>query len=126
MKNAGFVVFKNLLNTEEVEELRRLMDETGGDDEDHYKPGHYGKTENDPDYKHYDKHIGNTYCMNDAFLKYVSRQPAIDVIETIHGYGTHPLICGPVRRGETITQTEVAGYRTAHASRRIFVTRCNF
>ena len=95
MKKAGFVVFKNLLNTNEVEELRRLMDETGGDDEDHYKPGHYGKTEDDPDYKHYDKHIGNTYCMNDAFIKYVSRQPAIDVIETIHGYGTR-LIGGSV------------------------------
>ena len=88
MKDAGFVVFKNLLNEDEVQELRDLMDATGGDDEDHYKPGNYLKKEGDPNFRRYDKHIGNPQCFDKTFLKYVNRQPAIDVIKTIHGYGT--------------------------------------
>lgn len=93
MKDAGFVVFKNLIDPSDIPKLRALMDETGGDD--HYKKGHYGKTETDPDFQTYNKHIGNPFCKNKAFLDLVSRQPAIDIIEGIHGYGTR-LIGGSI------------------------------
>lgn len=87
MKNSGFVVFKNLLSANEVDELRQLSDATGGDDEDHYRQGHYGKTESDPDFRTYNKHIGQPFGLHKGFLKIVSRKPAIDVIEGIHGFG---------------------------------------
>jgi len=95
MKDAGFVVFKNLLDSSEVEKLRRLADETGGDDENHYRQGHYGKTESDPDFRTYNKHIGQPFCLHKDFLDITSRQPALDVIEGIHGYGTR-LIGGSI------------------------------
>ena len=95
MKNAGFVVFKNLLNADEVSQLRQLSDETGGDDEAHYRQGHYGKTESDPDFRTYNKHISQPFSQHKDFLKIVSRQPAIDVIEGIHGYGAR-LIGGSI------------------------------
>lgn len=95
MKTSGFVVFKNLLDADEVSKLRTLMDETGGDDEDHYRNGHYGKTESDPDFRTYNKHIGNPFLQNETFLNIVNRQPAIDVIEGIHGFGTR-LIGGSI------------------------------
>lgn len=95
MKDAGFVVFKNLLNDNEVETLRQLSDEIGGDGEEHYRQGHYGKTESDPDFKTFNKHIGQPFCLHEKFLDLVARQPAIEVIEGIHGFGTR-LIGGSI------------------------------
>jgi hypothetical protein len=95
MKTAGFVVFKSLLSPEELDGMRRLMDETGGDDEAHYRQGHYGKTENDPDFRSFNKHIGQPFLLHKNFMGIVSRQPAIEVIEGIHGYGTR-LIGGSI------------------------------
>ena len=95
MQEAGFVVFESLLDPAEVAELRQLMDDTGGNDEDHYKRGHYGKTEDDPDFRRYDKHLGQPFCLDERFLKYTNRPPAVDVIEGIHGYGTR-LIGGSI------------------------------
>jgi len=95
MKNAGFVVFKSLFNGEEVATLRQLMDQSGGDDEEYYKEGHYLKSEDDSEYRRFDKHFGPPFCLDDAFLEYTDREPAIDVIEGIHGYGTR-LIGGSV------------------------------
>jgi hypothetical protein len=95
MQNTGFVVFKNLLNADEVLELRALMDQTGGDDEDHFRKGHYGKTESDSDFRTFNKHIGNPFLQHEGFLSIINRKPAIDVIEGIHGFGTR-LIGGSI------------------------------
>jgi len=95
MKDAGFVVFDSLLNSDEAAELKQLMHDCGGDDEEYYKDGNYLKQEGDPDNRRFDKHFGPPFCLDDAFLKYVDREPAIDVIEGIHGYGPR-LIGGSV------------------------------
>ena len=95
MKDTGFVVFKNLLSPDEAAELRALMDETGGDDEGHYRRGHYGRDEADPDFRRYDKHIGQPFCTDHRFLKYTCRAPAVDVVEGVHGHGTR-LIGGSI------------------------------
>jgi hypothetical protein len=95
MKQAGFVVFEGLLDTDEVKELLALMDASGDDDESYYKDGNYLKKEGDPDNRRFDKHFGPPFCLEDAYLKYVDREPAIDVVEGIHGYGTR-LIGGSV------------------------------
>lgn len=87
MKEQGFVVFEGLLDAEGVAELRTLMDACGGDDEEYYKPGHYLKEQGDDDFRRFDKHFGPPFCLDDAFLKYVDREPAIEIVEGIHGYG---------------------------------------
>ncbi len=85
----------SLLDKDEVAALRGLMDASGGDDEEYYKDKHYLKKEDDEDNRRFDKHFGPPFCLNEAFLDYVDRDPAIDVIEGIHGYGTR-LIGGSV------------------------------
>ena len=95
MKEQGFVVFRNLLSPDEAAELKGLMADCGEDDEAYYKDGNYLKEEGDPDFRRFDKHFGPPFCMDDAFLKYTDREPAIDVIEEVHGYGPR-LIGGSV------------------------------
>ncbi len=95
MKDAGFVIFESLLDADEVVTLRALMDASGENDEEYYKEGHYLKKKGDPNYRRFDKHFGPPFCLDDAYLNYVDLDPAIEVIEGIHGYGTR-LIGGSV------------------------------
>lgn len=91
MRTAGFVVFDSLIDADGVAELRGLMETCGEDDEAYYKPGHYQKQEGDTDFRRFDKHFGPPFCLDDAFLEYTDLEPAIDVVEGIHGFGTRLL-----------------------------------
>lgn len=79
MYTDGFVIFPNLLNRDEVAELRTRMDAMGSqNDEDYVVPGWC-----------YNKHVGSDFSQNPDLLDYMDRPGVIEVVEIIHGGEAH-------------------------------------
>ncbi len=103
MDSDGFVVFKQLLDSEGVTKLRGLMDELGGPYEEYKVRGHYGETSEEAmEAGMINKHIGNPFARNHEFLEYCDKGDAIKVIQAIHGPGTRVIggsvwVTGPGR-----------------------------
>jgi len=88
----GYVYFPGVLNSDEIAELRKCMDETEPikENRDSYSTSAegqiLGKFQGGGFFL---KHIKTAFNRNPIFLKYIDRSPLIDLAEAVHGEDCH-------------------------------------
>ena len=91
MERDGYAYFPNVLNADEIAELKAGLDALEPIEEnfDLYSTPEKVVYGNDPNQKFLQKHIKNIFNHNALFLQYIDRSPVIDLTEAIHGEECH-------------------------------------
>ena len=101
MKDDGYAYFPQVLNEQEIAELRHAMDELTALEESydrHTDPAAHG---------FFNKSINNAFNRAPIFTQYLDRPEIIDLVEAIHGDDCHCIgmtawITGPGRPDQTL------------------------
>ena len=101
MREDGFAYFANVLNADEIAELRRAMDALTA------LPESFDKHTDPAEHGFMNKSINNVFNRDPVFVQYLDRPEIIDLVEAVHGADCHCIgmtawVTGPGRPDQTL------------------------